>query len=59
MKILGSIVYVISHLIIFGGKEIAQEGGEILPNVLAKFCENYVTSKFHQPVSWTLCTQQF
>jgi len=30
MKISESIVYVISQLILMGGKELAQEGGEIL-----------------------------
>jgi len=37
MKILESIVYVISQIIFFGGgREIAQEGGEILPKVSQK-----------------------
>jgi len=36
MKISDSIVYVISELIFSGGREIAQEGGEILPKVLPK-----------------------
>jgi len=36
MKILESIVYVISQLIFFGGRELAQEGGKILPKVSPK-----------------------
>jgi len=36
MKILEGIVYVISELIFLGGREIAQEGGKILPKVLQK-----------------------
>jgi len=47
MKILESIVYVISQLF-FWGKEITRGGGEILPKVLpklkAKFWENFVRS---------------
>jgi len=49
MKISASIVYVIFQQF-FGGREIAQEGGEILPKVstkfLAKFWENFVSSNF-------------
>jgi len=41
-----STVYVISQLIIFGGREIAQGGGKILPEISLKislqFCENCV-----------------
>jgi len=52
MKILQRIVYVISQLIVLGGREIAQGGGEILPtftaNVSSKFWENIGSSKFHQ-----------
>jgi len=33
MKLLESIVYVISELIFFGGRTIAQEKNEILPKV--------------------------
>jgi len=33
MKILESIVFVISQLRFLGGREITQEGGEILPKV--------------------------
>jgi len=50
MKILESIVYVISQLILLVRREIAQEIGEILPNVspkpLATFLENVMS--FHQ-----------
>jgi len=52
MKIMESIVYVISQVISFGGREIVQGGGEILqkvlPKVSAKFCGNIRSSKFHQ-----------
>jgi len=52
MKISESILYVISQVIFLGCREKAQEKGEILPEVLqklkAKFCENFVSSKFHQ-----------
>jgi len=47
MKILESIVYVISQLMFLGGREIAQEGGEIFPKVspklYAKFWEDFVS----------------
>jgi len=36
MKLLESIVYIISKLIFLGGREIAPEGGEILPKVSLK-----------------------
>jgi len=39
MKISESVVYVISQ-IIFGGREIAQEGGKILPKVSPKLKAN-------------------
>jgi len=52
IKISERIVYVIFQQIFFGGREIAQERGEILPKVspilYAKFWENSVGSKFHQ-----------
>jgi len=45
MKLLESIVYVISQLIFFGGRKIVQGGGEILPKVsfkdLSKFWVNF------------------
>jgi len=51
MKILEIIVYVISQLIFFGGRELAREGGEILPKVSQKvsekFWQNFGSSKFH------------
>jgi len=34
MKVMESIVYVISQLILFGDREIVQEGGEVLLKVL-------------------------
>jgi len=46
MKIIESI-YVISQLKMFGGQEIEQGRGELLPKVSAKFCENFGSSKFH------------
>jgi len=36
MKISESVVYVISQLFFWGGREIAQEGGKILPKVSPK-----------------------
>jgi len=46
------IVYIISQLIFLGGREIAQEGGEILPKVSpklqAQFWESFVSLKYHQ-----------
>jgi len=36
MKISESVVYVISQLILLVGREIVQEGGEILPKVSPK-----------------------
>jgi len=52
IKILESIVYVSYQLIFWGGREIAQEGGEILEKVSeklkAKFWENIVSSRFQQ-----------
>jgi len=54
IKISESIVYVISQLILLGGREISQEGGEIFskvsPKLQATFWENlnFVNSKFHQ-----------
>jgi len=52
MKISESIVYVISQLIFLGGREVAEERGEVVPKtspkLQAKFWENLVSSKFHQ-----------
>jgi len=52
MKISASTVYVISQIIILGGRETTQEGCKILPKVspklLAKFWEYFVSSKFKQ-----------
>jgi len=50
MKILESIVYVISQFIVLGGREIALGGSEILPKVspkvAPKICEDFVSSNF-------------
>jgi len=52
MKISETIVYVISQVIFWGTRKIAQEGGEILPKVSSKpqtkFREILVSYKFHQ-----------
>jgi len=54
MKISEIIVglYVISQLFFLGGREIAQEGGEMLrkvsPKLYAKSREHFMKSKFHQ-----------
>jgi len=48
MKMLQSIVYLINQLIFFGGREIAQGGGESKPKVSLKFSVNFGSSKFHQ-----------
>jgi len=59
MKILESIVYVISQLICLGGREIAEEGGKILPKISpkasAKFWESFLSSKFHQNRNTKYC----
>jgi len=44
MKILKSIVYAISQLEMFGGREIAQGGGKIFPKVSATI----LSVKFHK-----------
>jgi len=41
MKILESIIYVISQPNFFGGREIAQGGGEILPKLLPKLLPKF------------------
>jgi len=51
IKILESIVYISSSIIstnIFGGREIVQRKGEILPKVSEKFGVNLGSSNFHQ-----------
>jgi len=52
MKISESIVYITSQLIFLGNRQIAQEGGEILPNIaktlgqfLGKFYEFKILPK--------------
>jgi len=65
MKIPDSIAYICDFRTNFfgvgGGRELAQEGGEILPKVspklLSKFWENFLSSKFHQTA--TLPRYQF
>jgi len=53
MKILKSIVYVISQLFFWGAREIAEGGGEILAKVFAKLWEKFLGSKFHQNCNTT------
>jgi len=45
IKILESIVYVISELIIFGGRDIAQGGGESFDKILGNFQEFKISPK--------------
>jgi len=44
-----------------GGREVAQGGNKILPKVLAKFWDKFVSSKFHQTatlVVWGIDTNE-